>query len=80
MRIWKPKEDEQDELEIGCGATRLSRCFRPQSSFLLVCFLNCFYCLPFENLEAEKEKEEDEESVVESGGVADASVLSLHFC
>jgi hypothetical protein len=31
-------------------------------------------------LEAEKEKEEDEESVVESGGVADASVLSLHFC
>jgi hypothetical protein len=45
--------------------------------------LNCFYCLPFEDLEAEKEKEEDEneeESVVESGGVADASVLGLHFC
>jgi hypothetical protein len=36
-----------------------------------------------EDLEVEKEKEEDEneeESVVESEGVADASVLGLHFC
>jgi hypothetical protein len=34
-------------------------------------------------LEAEKEKEEDEneeDSVVESEGVTDASVLSFHFC
>jgi hypothetical protein len=34
-------------------------------------------------LEAEKEKEEDEneeDSVVESEGVADASVLNIHFC
>jgi hypothetical protein len=37
-----------------------SRCFGPWSPFLLVCFPNCFYCLPFEDLEAEKEEEEDD--------------------